>query len=448
MSGTEKWDKFVKGLPTYGHHTREIYLEAVDQGHGAFNRLTYQQLRAIGDFCPLLERLYLHYPLRLGLNGTEADLPPKIELEVPVPEEAEDDTEMTIDDQQEGQAEDEQTVQDDSISPVQSPVFASSPAAQLSLEDKLQEEKRSAAELDHIIKNCPNLQNFSIQWTGQKALRRYYQKIPKLKAIRLWDQSLRDQDIISLGKHCRNLERFYFDGQDTEYVTEAGLIGLLNAIHKRQNSRLKRIGVYHPRIFRGDLPYAAMGDDEEFVDDEETDVNMVDEDNEQNAPHVMQIDIHQTPLYKFIDVLSIKHPYLERLALIGCATSDSIVRVLGQLSNLQSLDVSRPSDQGLSAVGIAELVRLFKGKILTSLNLSGHSSLTRDDIELLTGNEGLKSLRFVRFAMCRHLADLYLHSEWIHQDDLVADGTTFKARDSVGISSLWIGEGWKEGWDD
>ena len=57
------WAKVVRMLPKFGHLTKEIYLEAPEWGNHQMRRVVYQNLRAIGDYCPNLERLDLHYPL-------------------------------------------------------------------------------------------------------------------------------------------------------------------------------------------------------------------------------------------------------------------------------------------------------------------------------------------------------------------------------------------------
>jgi hypothetical protein len=151
-------------------------------------------------------------------------------------------------------------------------------------------------------------------------------------------------------------------------------------------------------------------------------------------------------MFKFLDVLSEKHPFLERLCLSHCQITDNIVSKFGTLTRLKSLDVSHPQPgTGLSAVGISELVSVFKGKSLSALDLSAHLEMSDDDIQILTGAEGLKSLRYIKLRGCPKLTANYIMQEWVHTEDLIIEDGAWSA---AGKSSLEIGEGWKENWSD
>jgi hypothetical protein len=472
---SEKWNKVANMLPKYGHLTREIYLEAPQWDSALLHRVVFQNLRAIGDFCPNIERLDLNYPLRLDLSATEADLPPKIGVEAEYGD---------IEGAGEPMAVDEENPSTDPPAPQpidQIPLDAGDDddgndngedrdddgdreaARQAALErERAQIQRRVCAELDHIIKNCKYLENFSIQWTGSQALNRFYKKIPKLKALRLWDRFMTDTDLITTGKSCPDLERFYLDGQDAGGLSVNGLVGLINALHTKGDSKLRRFGLYFPLPFRtttGDDP--AMMDDEDMDDDDDEDDEMdgagendgLDiEDDElpdvEVIPLARHFDVENLPICQFLNVLSYKHPYLERLALIGCGFTDDVVPKLGEFNNLRSLDLQHPIGRGLTAVGIARLVRAFHGKSLASIDLSYHTRLTEDDIDSLTGRKGLKTLRYIRVAYCPELKDKYLVDEWVHPSDFVAQDGTFKPRAGAGRATLEIGDGWKEPWNE
>jgi hypothetical protein len=509
ISGQERWNSFVQALPKYGHLVREIYIEDDDFTFTA--RRFYKNLRAIGDFCPLLQRLYLQWQLRLDMAATAADLPPKLHAV----DNVENDELMQIEgdaqeeeyeeyEEDDGEGDDEGTEDGQIVdgpssgqaAPTAEQLAAAAAAATAAQQQAAQQaqahaayqaalnaqsaqraqfasdSKAATAEIDHIIAKCPALEYFSTQWTGKPALERFYQKIPNLKALRLWDETLTDEVLIAVGKSCRTLERFYFDGQDNYRVTGDGIVGLVSKLQSGEKSRLKKLGVYFAKGFYTGVPPVANGpaapaqgpagdddvddddpedEDDEFDDDDDDEMGgqMLIDGGNQHPAAALITDVRETPLYKFINVLSKNHPNLQRLALIGCATADNIVGVLGQLHNLESLDLSQPTnDDGLSTVGIYDLVSGFRAGKLLSLNLSYHIQLTGEDIALLTGPEGIKSLRYVRFSECPHLKGAYLHDEWVHSDDMVMDSKgSWRPREDVGVSSLWIGDGWKEGWD-
>jgi len=96
-------------------------------------------------------------------------------------------------------------------------------------------------------------------------------------------------------------------------------------------------------------------------------------------------------------------------------------------------------------VGISELVLVFKGKSLSALDLSGHIEMSDDDIQILTGVEGLRSLRYIKLGQCPKLTTNYIMGEWVHTDDFIIEDGTWTA---AGKSWLEIGEGWKEQWGD
>ena len=485
-------------LPKHGHLTREIYLEAPVYDDGLLKKVVFKNLRAIGDFCPNLERLDLNYPMRLDLTATEADLPPKLtvlpdhsieqqsnSMEVDTGSTVVESRDENVSDGQGNndtpavinaadQNEDTDTDHDDNgVNGNIDQPDPQSPVDEADNQDQRAVERRICAEIDHIIKNCPLLNTFSMQWTGQPALNRFYHKIPKLKGLRLWDRNINDQTLIATGKHCRDLERFYLDGQDAYNISLDGLIGMLNALRTKKASKLKRLGVFHVNIFRfaGD-PDETMSDDDDEDDNEAVDGGDDDDDdgiaNDEvmddaeaevmdAAPPVVNvqagIDIRQSPLYKYLDVLSVKHPGLERLALIGCVITDDIIPILGKFENLQSLDLHQPVIgssrlQGISAVGLRHLVEAFRQRRLASLDLSGHPQMSEDNMDILTGPTGLKSLRYVRVAYCPNLRNKYLCDEWVHPDDLVMDGGSWRPREGAGKGSLEIGDGWKEQWAD
>jgi len=535
----EKWDKVVQMLPKHGHLTRDIYLEAPQYDDHLLKRVVFENLRAIGDFCPNLERLDLNYPMRVDLSATEADLPPKIiveeqtqetEQQAPetvvdiVPEEtAQEDHEMggaqedDIHPEHNGN-QDEDNISDDSDENEEpnphdggdDEINAPSPELVVDQEDLEFEagqrahlaardaekamQRRCCAEIDYIIKSCPHLNTFSLQWTGESALHRFHHQIPKLKALRLWDRNINDKTLITTGTKCRDLERFYFDGEDVYEVSLNGLIGMLNALHTKRKSKLKRLGLFFARPFRSiretqsgpevDINgfNGGFGGDDEAEDEnddpgeeeqmeeveemgEVEEVEEVEEMEEMNGiaqaaspivvpiPDAPRYDIQRSPLYKYLDVLSSKHPSLERLALIGCMITDDIIPMLGRIERLESLDlhspvIQRPHFKGLSSVGITCLVQVFRGRRLSSLDLSGHLEISEDDMAILTGENGLKSLRYVRVVGCPKLADKYLCDEWVHPDDLVAEGGIWTARDGSGREALQIGDGWKEQWGE
>jgi hypothetical protein len=282
-------------------------------------------------------------------------------------------------------------------------------------------------------------------------LDRFYNKISKLKALRIWDRFVTDANLIATGQHCRNLERFYLDGQDARMITLTGLIGMLNALHTKYDSKLKRIGLYRPAAF-----HVNVGGHPEMMDDEDDDMEDIEDmdddgDGVGNAAPALpapprHIDLENLPIYKFLDVLCLKHPYLERLSLIGCVITDDIVPVFGRFANLQSLDLHEPIGQGLSGVGIARLVQAFQGKNLSSLDLANHLELSEDDMNVLTGQNGLKTLRYIRVVKCPKLADKYLVDEWVHPSDFVMEDGTWTPRASAGRNLLEIGQGWQENW--
>jgi len=331
-------------------------------------------------------------------------------------------------------------------------------------------QKRVCAEIDHILKNCPMLQNFSMQWTGPPALKRFHQKIPTLKGIRIWDP-INDTNLIAMAKACRELERIYLEDRYTQ-VTLAGLIGLLTGLRTKGKSKLKRLGLKAPAALQNqdieDMDEMDMDDDgDDGLDgDDDGDGDGGDADGGDGDggdgdggglamppffvplphPQPILVDPRQTPIFKFIDVLSEKHPFLERLCLSQCEIGDDIVSKFGALTRLKSLDVSDPiHGTGLSAVGVSELVSVFKGKSLSALDLSGHVEMSDDDVQILTGAEGLKSLRYIKLRRCPKLTANYVLEEWVHTDDLIIeDGAWVAARKDL----LEIGEGWKEQWGD
>jgi hypothetical protein len=466
-------------------------------------KLVYENLRAIGDYCPNLERLDLNYPVRLELSATEADLPPKIGIEpetVDVAEaemqdtnepqvEVQEDVEMQDVQQTDGQtngpadgdAEEDDYENDENDDPDADGdgEVPDDREAQIAREHanylaqrqaELAANRRICAELDYIIKKCPLLHEFSIQWTGPQALERFYHRIPKLKALRIWDR-ITDEVLVATGKKCRDLERFYLDGQEIHAVTLDGLIRFLSALHTKEKSKLKRLGLYYPSALamRGhfghdmdddmdddEIPDIVDTDDENDEDDENDDDDD-DNDGGDGGPviaiannHVVptHVEVVQPPLHQFLDVLSIKHPFLQRLCLAGCHITDATIPFLGRLDNLQSLDISKPSNDGLSAVGITELVISFRGKLLSSLDLSRHRQMSEDDINILTGPDGLKTIRYIKVAGCPKLAGKYMVDEWVHPQDFVMEDGTWRPRDGAGKSLLEIGEGFKEQWNE
>ena len=518
-------------LPKYGTHTREIYLESQQYQNGP--RAVFENLRAIGDFCPNLVRLDLAFPLRLDLSATEADLPPKIgtiaaaqeetkaqngnqtdeDVEMPdVEETALDDTttdgtsdqmdgltnaqtvpaaaqtgvdggatalvavpSIAQDEANDGGAEDDDNGEDgpDDDSDDDGNVTDSDDDdheinLRIPQDSALQTQKRVCAEIDYIIKSCQLLENFSMQWTGSPALIRFHQRIPNLKGIRIWD-SVNDKNLIATAKACRNLERVFIDDR-YHTSTLAGLVGFLTALRTKGKSKLKRLGLRAPVALLNqevdDIDDMDMDDDDEDLDDDgDGDGDGVDDGDDVDGadgdgvglampaffhplppPQPLHMDPQQSPLFKFMDVLSEKHPYLERLCLTGCEIRDNIVSKFGALTRLKSLDISDPiGDAGLSAVGISELVSVFKGKSLSALDLSGHAEMSDDDIQILTGAEGLTSLRYIKLSRCPKLTDTYIMGEWIHSDDLVIEDGAWSAADR---NLLEIGEGWKEQWGD
>lgn len=469
-------------LPKHGYLTREIYLEAPAYNRHGLRKVEFNNLRAIGDYCPNLERLDLNYPLRIGLDATEADLPPKIGVDPEIVlgmeaetvpsddqvEQANEDVEMQdveqTDGQVDSQADGQEEVQDDGqeegqaeeqvgdgnngAGPNQSNDDAMA-AHYATIAAQTAAQRRVCAELDYIIKHCPLLQGFSIQWTGSGALNRFYHKIPKLKALRIWD-SIEDEDLIATGKKCRELERFYLDGQETHGVTLEGLIRFINALYTKDKSRLRRLGLYYPASLatRVDMGYDMDDDMDDYSDMDDDD----DDDGEgglANPPHQqMNTEIQQSPLHQFLDVLSIKHPFLERLCLVGCDIKDETIPILGRFHHLQSLDISKPSTEGLSAVGISELVIVFRDKSLSSLDLSRHRQMSEDDMDILTGDQGLKTLRYIKVTSCPKLTGKYLVDEWVHPRDFVMEEGNWRPRDGAGKSLLEIGDGFKEQWNE
>lgn len=499
----EKWDKVAHMLPKHGHLTKEIYLEAPSYDD-ITKKAVFKNLRAIGDFCPRLERLDLNYPMRLDLAATEADLPPKLtDLSGPSSEQQPESMEVDKDsasaepeDQNDGDGQvnndtpavidttnhNEDTDTDDNdhgndgdtVESDLEPLDDDDLVSEQAYETEIRDERRVCAEIDHIIKNCPLLNTFSMQWTGKPALDRFYHKIPKLRGLRLWDRNVNDQALIATGTHCRDLERFYLDGQDAYNINLDGLIGMLNGLRTKKESKLKRLGIYHVHAFEYQMDGldGMLSDDDDTDDDDddeghgEDDDMAIDEDNDaveapvNDAPppagNQPRFDVRQSPLYKYLDVLSLNHPFLERLALIGCAITDDIIPILGRFEHLQSLDIHNPIKRGprlrrlrgLSEVGLKHLVDAFQGHHLASLDLSGHDQMSEDNMDILTGATGLKSLRYVRVAKCPKLKKKYLCDEWVHPDDLVMSGGSWRPRDGAGKGSLEIGDGWKEQWGD
>ena len=544
-------------LPKHGHLTREIYLEAWDR------RVVYENLRAIGDYCPNLERIDLNYPLRLDLTATEQDLPPKFEikaeqttedaeppdtLEEQVAPQADQDVEMPdaiqieeqhdgpavgqaigqvagpadgqlnagqalvgqtdgqgnvqtdvqtdgvavgqADGQVDGQADDDDAAAGDSDidsdddddddddadpnSAAAAAAAAAHAARMAAAQAQFAAQKRACAEIDYIIKNCPMLQCFSIQWTGPPALQRFYQKIPKLNALRIWDP-ISDEDLIATGKKCRDLQRFYLDGQQRHGITLNGMIRFLNALHTKDKSKLKNLGLSYPSALMVNAHGFAMDMDNDDEDDGMGDMDNGDEDmggddgadngdldiHDNGPANIFNLGIglaHLPPpmpapepkslLREFLEVLSVKHPFLERLCLVGCEIKDELIDVLGRFDHLQSLDISKPTNEGLSAVGISDLVSMFRGKSLTSLDLSRHRQMSEDDMDILTGAEGLKTLRYIKVEHCPHLKDKYMMDEWVHPDDFVMEDGTWRPRQGAGKSLLEIGDGFKEQWNE
>lgn len=534
-----KWNKLVYNLPKYGIHTREIYLEAITRQLAVF-----ENLRAIGDFCPNLVRLDLAFPIRVSLAATEADLPPKIGIEttapveekapsvMPVDEDVEmpdaeemapdgataGDTNVQMDEQTDAQiipvaaqegvdggvnaqvvpaiaqdgadgddggdggndanggdgGGDDSDDDGDNHNADDDPIFVQANDA---VATEYQAQKTLTAQMDFIIKNCPMLQNFSMQWTGHQALERFHQKIPNLKGIRLWDR-VNDKHLIEIAKACRDLERIYIE--DIYHgVTLAGLIGLLTGLRTKGKSKLRRFGLKQPvGLVSPEIPNMNMDMDDDDDDDDfdgdgdgdgggdddgdggDGDGDGADGDGDGDGdglampaffaplppPQPVVVDPPQSPILKFLDVLSEKHPFLERLCLSQCQITDNIVSKFGSLPRLKSLDISYPFRcSGLSAVGITELVSVFRGKSLSALDLSGHVEMTDDDIQILTGADGIESLRYIKFKRCPKLTPNYIMEEWVHSDDLVIEDGTWAAADK---NLLEIGEGWKEQWGD
>lgn len=560
------WDKMAHLLPKYGHLTRDIYLEHYQT---EANRNCYQNLRAIGDFCPNLERLDLNYPVRMDLNATEADLGPKISVE------GEEDEIESIPNEEEENLNDEmmdigaQTLQGlsiinamqvdgvgnviwqsfDGAAPVasyggagaqapdpnaaitndgaaqaiggivpvvndgdgngdgvngddnddpgagnanaandgdgvivdpaeQAALDAAAQAAQAQLarvtaiqsrrEAAALAERRLSAELDYILKQCPRIDHFSMQWTAKLPLERYYHRIRNLKAIRIWD-SIDEATLVNTGKACRNLKRFYLEGQDSYLLSPDSIIKFLGALNTKEKSCLRRLGIYTPLMRWHLLPgQHNLQDDEEDFDDEgedvldEDDMDDVDGDDgavdadgnpiapaavEAQIPPVPQVDVRAVPIGRFLDTLSTKHPFLERLSLHNMHIMDELMPLFGSFLNLTALDLSFPKNRGLSAVGIHELVSAFRDKSLSALDVSGHTQISDDDINTITGSDGLSSMRFVRMRACPLLAGRYLVDEWVHPDDLICEDATWRPKNGKGLNMLEIGDGWKEQWD-
>ena len=417
----ELWDKIVRLLPKYGHHTREIYLESPEYLQ-INRRVVFENLRAIGDFCPRLERLDLNCPLQIDLGATEADLPPKIDIEnLSDANSSEDATSMDSDS--------DDDISDDESARTENPDLTNA--------------RRVCAELDHIIKNCTQLRNFSSLWTGDKALSRFYQKVPGLKAVRLTDD-IPDRALINLAKHCREIERFYIEGEQMHRLTIQGLTVFLRSLHTGKESNLRRIGLYGLRTFcKGEPQNHEMEEDEEDAEELDTD------DDEEGEPVRIPsgVDPRVFRMCTFLDQLALQHPFLERLALVRCHTDNGIVASLGRLENLRSLDLSTPIETGLTSPGVVQLVAVFKGKKLASLNLCEHR-ITETDMATLTGENGLKTLRYIKVTNCVQLAGKYPVDEWVHPDLFVQDGGELVPRPGAGKTSLDIGEGWKEPWSE
>jgi hypothetical protein len=551
----EAWNKVAHLLPKHGHLTREIYLEAHQM---TMNRNCFENLRAIGDFCPNLERLDLNFPLRLDLSATEADLPPMIVLQPEGLEEkaANDDVEMADVDQSDevegqlvveadapptdiandGQAvtqnndgigaaangggadgnavghgpgdgpipadgdgdgmnddddesddddEDDDVSDDDGSNIIHdgngadpndaataqaAAVFEANRQAHLAGK---QAESRICAELDHILQRCARLDHFSMQWTGKAALERFYYKIPNLKALRIWDD-IDEATLVNVAKHCPNLERFYLDASDSFRFTVDGMIKFLGALNSKEKSRLKRIGVYAPRFWWHRIPAHQQDDvfdeDDDNLDgdmnemeemDEEEDGQQLDADvnpaaaaahvagaNAQHQAQPQPVNVHILPIGRYIETLSNKHPFLERLCLHRIPIMDEVIPLLGNFHHLIGLDLSHPPNEGLSAVGIAELVVAFRGKYLAALDLSGHNQISDDDIERLTCSEGISTLRYVKVLGCPLLAGKFLVDEWVHPDDLILEEGTWRPKDGRGRNMLLVGDGWKEQWNE
>jgi hypothetical protein len=543
------WDRMAHLLPKYGHLTRDIYLEHYQTD---LNRNCYQNLRAIGDFCPNLERLDLNYPVRMDLNATEADLGPKIRVEgeeeeteiVPIQEEENLDVEMmdigalilqgpaminatqadgaanaflqgndgvaphvANDGGAGGQAPDANAPiandgavvaqANDGIVPVlntgdgnagDGDGAAVDPAAQAALDAEAQAaqeqldrvaaiqarrdaavraERRLSAEIDYILKQCPRIDHFAMQWTAKLPLERYYHRIPNLKALRIWD-SIDEATLVNTGKACRNLERFYFEGQNSYQLSPDSIIKFLGALNTKDKSCLKRLGIYTPQMLWHLLPpqHNPQDDDEDFDDDGDGDLDeddMDDEDNdgavdddgnpiapaaaEAEVPPVPQVDVRTVPIGRFLDALSTKHPFLERLSLHKMHIMDELMPLFGSFLNLTALDLSFPRNRGLSAVGIHELVSAFRDKSLSALDISGHKQISEDDINTITDPEGIGSMRFVRMRACPLLAGKYMVDEWVHPDDLICEDATWRPKNGRGLNMLEIGDGWKEQWD-
>jgi hypothetical protein len=495
----EKWDAVVRVLPKFGHYTKEIYLEAPMWDSELMKRVVFNNLRAIGDYCPRLERLDLNYPARLNLNATPADLPPKLETEtdemraaspsatatspsvtvtspavsptvitspqtldqmhVDASSQTEDGELFGGEDDEDDNDEENESEMDEDEETMEEPPPPPIPSIHPTQQQRINQEKRLCAELDYIIANCKHLKNFSMQWTGPQALERFYFKIRRLQAIRLWDRNIRDEHLIKLGRECPYLERVYIDAQDCFAVRSDGLIGFLKTLKTREHSRLKRFGISAPQDLLARVPGHGQGmmdedegdlsDDEEVMDDVENNEQGQSQGTQSTptAPPSLSLDFVSTPMYKFLDTLSSRHPRLERLALIECEITDQVMMAFSAFENLQSLDLQRPH-RGLTSLGIDYLVHSFKGKRLRSLDLSRHLHINEGDVQRLTGDEGIGTLRYIRVAGCPHLRDKYLVDEWVHPDDFVCDEGTWRPRAGEGRCLLEIGNGWKESWSD
>jgi hypothetical protein len=493
----EMWDKLARLLPKYGHLTREIYFEDYKPD------VQFDNLRAIGDFCPNLERLDLNYKLRLDLAATELDLPPKIGEDpttveaseessahqipiiedsppneespnggqaqehedipsIPRPGDDEDaensgdveeemDTEYE-DDEEEEEEEDGDDYDDDEEEEEDE---EEEDDVEMSDEDDLPRmsnpQRRVCAEIDYIVRECAHLENFSIQWTAAQPLSRFYQKIPKLKGLRIWDP-VKDEDLIRTATHCQELERFFLDRfHPTVLISPDGLIAFINALPHGGASKLKRLGFNSVSgLISTDVEDTEDSEDSEDTEDAEDAEEAEDGNSGGVAEMPMHIDhiIRLPPIIKFIDALSFAHPFLERLALIHVTILNSLIPILGRLTRLQSLDLSSPSQGGLSTKGIRAILESFKGKSLSSLDLTSHTDITVGDMERLVGEDGLKTLRYVRVQGCPHLEGRYTRDEWVHPDDveIVEGGDT--GFGSTGKGKLEIGEGWKEHWSE
>jgi hypothetical protein len=226
------------------------------------------------------------------------------------------------------------------------------------------------------------------------------------------------------------------------------------------------LGIYTPQMTWHLLPpqHNPQDDEDDFDEDDEVlDEGDMDEDDdgaidadgnpvapaavEVQIPPVPQVDIRTVPIGRFLDTLSTKHPFLERLSLHRMHIADELMPLFGSFLNLTALDLSFPRNRGLSAVGIHELVSAFRDKSLSALDVSGHKQISDDDINTITGQEGISSMRFVRMTACPLLEGKYLVDEWVHPDDLICEDATWRPKNGKGLNMLEIGDGWKEQWD-